>query len=393
MGILDNVKVVDFTHAYSGPFCSMNLADYGAEVIKIERIQGGDQARSWGPFKDDYSGYYASFNRGKKSVTLNIACPDGRKVIFDLIREADIVISNFKAGTLEKYGMGYEQMKRINPEIIYARLSGFGTQGELSAYAAYDNVIQGMSGIMDLNGFPDGDPTKIGPAIGDSYSGLVLLIGILIAYYHRLKTGEGQKIDATMLGSLITSLEYPIMEYTNLNKLVSRMGNRNPYYAPGDVYKTKDGYIAVSAKDDAQWETFCRTLEAEALLEKEEYETNELRLAHADQLKEDLEKLFAEHGMHEIEQSLEQAGIAAAHVMGIEEALEDEHLLARKMVIDVEDPGVGPIKLVGNPIKLSESKPVTDIPSPLLGENTEEILAEIGYTEEDINQLREEGVI
>lgn len=393
MGILDNVKVVDFTHAYSGPFCSMNLADYGAEVIKIERIQGGDQARSWGPFKDDYSGYYASFNRGKKSVTLNIACPDGRKVIFDLIREADIVISNFKAGTLEKYGMGYEQMKRINPEIIYASLSGFGTQGELSAYAAYDNVIQGMSGIMDLNGFPDGDPTKIGPAIGDSYSGLVLLIGILIAYYHRLKTGEGQKIDATMLGSLITSLEYPIMEYTNLNKLVSRMGNRNPYYAPGDVYKTKDGYIAVSAKDDAQWETFCRTLEAEALLEKEEYETNELRLAHADQLKEDLEKLFAEHGMHEIEQSLEQAGIAAAHVMGIEEALEDEHLLARKMVIDVEDPGVGPIKLVGNPIKLSESKPVTDIPSPLLGENTEEILAEIGYTEEDINQLREEGVI
>lgn len=393
MGILDNIKVVDFTHAYSGPFCSMNLADYGAEVIKIERIQGGDQARSWGPFKNDYSGYYASFNRGKKSVTLNIACPDGRKVIFDLIREADIVISNFKAGTLEKYGMGYEQMKRINPEIIYASLSGFGTQGELSAYAAYDNVIQGMSGIMDLNGFPDGDPTKIGPAIGDSYSGLVLLIGILIAYYHRLKTGEGQKIDATMLGSLITSLEYPIMEYTNLNKLVSRMGNRNLYYAPGDVYKTKDGYIAVSAKDDAQWETFCRTLEAEALLEKEEYETNELRLAHADQLKEDLEKLFAEHGMHEIEQNLEQAGIAAAHVMGIEEALEDEHLLARKMVIDVEDPGVGPIKLVGNPIKLSESKPVTDIPSPLLGENTEEILAEIGYTEEDINQLREEGVI
>ena len=289
--------------------------------------------------------------------------------------------------------MGYEQMKRVNPEIIYASLSGFGTQGELSAYAAYDNVIQGMSGIMELNGFPDGDPTKIGPAIGDSYSGLVLLIGILIAYYHRLKTGEGQKIDATMLGSLITSLEYPIMEYTNLNKLVSRMGNRNPYYAPGDVYKTKDGYIAISVKDDVQWETFCKTLEADELLEKEEYRTNELRLAHADQLKEDLEALFAEDGMHEIEQNLEQAGIAASHVMGIEEALEDEHLLARKMVIDVEDPGVGPIKLVGNPIKLSESKPVTDIPSPLLGENTEEILAEIGYTEEEMNQLREDGVI
>ncbi len=393
MGILDNVKIVDFTHAYSGPFCSMNLADYGAEVIKIERIQGGDQARSWGPFKNDYSGYYASFNRGKKSVTLNIACPDGRKVVFNLIKDADIVISNFKAGTLEKYGMGYEQMKRVNPQIIYASLSGFGTKGELSAYAAYDNVIQGMSGIMELNGFPDGDPTKIGPAIGDSYSGLVLLIGILIAYYYRLKTGEGQKIDATMLGSLITSLEYPIMEYNNLNKPVSRMGNRNPYYAPGDVYRTKDGFLALSAKNDEQWEILCRVLEADGLLEKEEYKTNELRLAHTDLLKEDLEKLFAEHGMHELERNLEKAGIAASHVMGIEEALEDEHLLARKMIIDVEDPGVGPIKLVGNPIKLSENKPVTDIPSPLLGEHTKEVLAEIGYPEEEINRLREEGVI
>lgn len=393
MGILDNVKVVDFTHAYSGPFCSMNLADYGAEVIKIEKVQGGDQSRCWGPFKDDYSGYYASFNRGKKSVTLNIACPNGRKVIMDLIKDADIVISNFKAGTLEKYGMGYEQMKKVNPGIIYASLSGFGTKGELAAYAAYDNVMQGMSGIMELNGFPDGDPTKIGPAIGDSYSGLVLLIGILIAYYHRLNTGEGQKVESTMLGSLITSLEYPIMEYTNLNKVVSRMGNRNPYYAPGDVYKTKDGFVAVSVKNDEQWEKFCETLEAESLLEEEKYSTNELRMKHVEQLTEDIEAVLANHGMHEVEQSMEQAGLAVSHVMDIKEALDDDHLKSRNMVIEVNDPGVGPIKLVGNPIKLSGSTPITDIPSPLLGANTKEVLEEIGYTEEDIDKLREEGVI
>lgn len=393
MAIFDNVKVIDFTHAYSGPFCTMNLADYGAEVIKIERIDGGDQARGWGPFKNDYSAYYASFNRGKKSVTLNIASEEGREVIMELVKDADIVISNFKAGTLDRYGLGYEEMKAVKPDLIYAVLSGFGTKGELSAYAAYDNVIQGMSGIMELNGFLDKDPTKIGPAIGDSYSGLVLMIGILIAYYNRLKTGKGQKIDSTMLGALITSLEGPIMEYANKGKLMHRMGNRNPYYAPGDVYKTEDGYVAVSVKDDGQWIKFCDALDLKELKIDERYSTNESRMKNVENLTQDIESAFASMTMEHIEGALEKEGIAAAHIMGILEALEDEHLKARDMVIDVEDEILGNMKLVGNPIKLSKEQPVTDIPSPTLGQHTHEVMAELGYTEEEISRLEENGII
>jgi beta-alanine coA-transferase len=209
MGFLDGVKVVDFTHAYAGPFCSLFLADYGAEVIKIERVDGGDQARTWGPFKNDYSAYYASFNRGKKSITLDIKSKEGQKIIYDLIKDADIVCSNFKAGTLEKYGVGYDQMKQVKPDIIYATISGFGTKGELSKYPAYDNVIQAMSGIMDVNGFADKGPTKIGPAIGDSYTGLLLLLGLMIAFHHRQKTGKGQQIDVTMLGRCLDFWNIP----------------------------------------------------------------------------------------------------------------------------------------------------------------------------------------
>ena len=190
MQLLKGVKVLDFTHAYAGPYCTMELADFGAEVIKIEKIQGGDQARSWGPFKNNNSAYYASFNRGKKSIGLDISSDEGKKIIMDLVKDTDIVVSNFKHGTLEKFGLGYEDMKEVKKDIIFATLNGFGDKGPLSKFAAYDNVIQAMSGIMDLTGFPDRIPTKIGPAIGDSYSGLVLLLGIVMAYYHKLKTGE-----------------------------------------------------------------------------------------------------------------------------------------------------------------------------------------------------------
>ena len=195
MGMLDGVKVLDFTLAYAGPFCTMTMADFGAQVIKIEKVSGGDQARGWGPFKNGYSGYYASFNRGKQSLPLDLRAPEAKEIIRRLIAESDIICSNFKAGTLEKMGFSYEEVRKIKPDIIYAELSGFGNKGALSAYAAYDNVMQAVSGVMDLNGFPDGVPQKIGPAIGDSYSGLVLLMGITIAYYRKLRTGQGRLPD------------------------------------------------------------------------------------------------------------------------------------------------------------------------------------------------------
>ena len=390
MGFLDGVKVVDFTHAYAGPFCSLFLADYGAEVIKIERVDGGDQARTWGPFKNEYSAYYASFNRGKKSITLDIKSEEGQKIIYDLIKDADIVCSNFKAGTLEKYGVGYEQMKKIKPDIIYATISGFGTKWELAKYAAYDNVIQAMSGVMDVNGFADKGPTKIGPAIGDSYSGLLLLLGLMIAYYNRQKTGKGQQVDVTMLGALFGLLEYPVLEYANNGNVLSRSDNASQYSAPNDIFKTKDDYVAVSVKNDAQWEEFC---ERTGLVNTPELQTNAERLKKKELLKELIEKRFSALTAKEAEALFDGSGVAASSVMGIVESLENPHLLERNMVIEVNDPVMGPVKLVGDPIHLSENTPITDIPSPTLGENTDEILARLGYTADAIKALREKKVV
>ena len=393
MGIFENIKVIDFTHAYSGPFCSMNLADQGAEVIKIERPDGGDQARTWGPFKNNYSAYYASFNRGKKSMTLNIATEEGQKIISQLVRGADIVCSNFKAGTLEKYGIGYEQMRKVKPDIIYATLSGFGTKGPLSRFAAYDNVMQATSGIMDMNGFPDKGPTKIGPAIGDSYSGLMLLIGLAIAYYHRLKTGQGQQVDTTMLGSLYTMLEFPVLEYANNGVCMTRGGNTSPYYAPGDCYPVKDGFFALSVKNDAMWRAFCGALGLDPEGPDGIFATNALRLAHRQELDAVLLPIFSRCTKKELENLMGEAQVPGAAVMGIEAALRDPHLLARDMVITVDDPALGDLKLVGNPIRLSESRANVSRPSPTLGQHTEAILTEMGYSSGEIAALRQKGVI
>lgn len=393
MSLLEGVKVLDFTHAYAGPYCTMNLADFGAEVIKIERCDHGDQARLWGPFKNNYSGYYSSFNRGKKSLSLNIASPEGKEIIFDLVKKADIVCSNFKAGTLERFGMGYEQMKEIKPDIIYASISGFGTKGEFSKFAAYDNVIQALAGVMDLTGFPDKTPTKVGPAIGDSYSGLMLLLGIVLAYYHKLNTGLGQKVEATMLGSLYTMAEYPILEYANSGKKITRMGNNNPYYAPADAYKCSDGYMAISIKNDSMWKDFCNALGMREFINSPLFMNNELRIKNKTLLKEIIEVKLSSKTRADIESLLNQANIPAAGVISIVEALEDPQLKARNMVIDVDDPGVGSIKLVGNPIKLSKNTPILNIPSPLLGQDTDSILNKLGYSAANIEELRKNNVV
>lgn len=390
MQLLKGVKVLDFTHAYAGPYCTMELADFGAEVIKIEKIQGGDQARSWGPFKNNNSAYYASFNRGKKSIGLDISSDEGKKIIMDLVKDTDIVVSNFKHGTLEKFGLCYEDMKEVKKDIIFATLNGFGDKGPLSKFAAYDNVIQAMSGIMDLTGFPDRIPTKIGPAIGDSYSGLVLLLGIVMAYYHKLKTGEGQRVDATMLGSLVTMADYQILEYANKKKKISRMGNSNPYYVPGNIYKCKDGYIAISLKNDADWNLFCQKMN---LNSPNSFASNDERLQHRNDVDNFVQQAVKDKTRAEIEHLVHDANLCVYGVINIVEALDDPQLNARNMIIEVDDPGVGPVKLVGNPIKMSKNPPITNIPSPKLGQHTDEILESLSYDKKTIQQLRDNNII
>lgn len=234
-----------------------------------------------------------------------------------MVKDADIVCSNFKAGTMEKYGVGYDEMKKFKPDIIYASISGFGTQGTLSKFAAYDNVIQAISGIMDVNGFADKGPTKIGPAIGDSYSGLILYLGIFIAYYHRLRTRRGQKVDVTMLGSLYTLLEYPILEYTNSGKTISRSGNTSHYHAPCDTFQVQGGYVALTVKNDAMWETFCKKMSLQHLFEDKNFQTNERRVANKQRLKEILLPVFAEKTMDEMEGFFSDTDIPMSPVIAL----------------------------------------------------------------------------
>ena len=387
---LEDVRIIALEQYGAGPFGSVHLADLGAQVIKIEKVSGGDQARGWGPFKNGYSGYYASFNRGKQSLPLDLRAPEAKEIIRRLIAESDIICSNFKAGTLEKMGFSYEEVRKIKPDIIYAELSGFGNKGALSAYAAYDNVMQAVSGVMDLNGFPDGVPQKIGPAIGDSYSGLVLLMGITIAYYRKLRTGQGCRVDATMLGSLITALEYPVMEYTDCGNLLHRDGNRSPWYAPGDVYRAKNSYVALSVKTDAMWQTFCQRT---GFPQKADYQTAALRLEHRDALKTDLEAFLRDTTGKELEAKLAGTNIPVAEVMGIAESLRDPQLLARDMVITVKDPVLGDIQLVGDPMKLSENPVKTDVPSPTLGQDTKAILLGLGYRQEELDDMKHHNII
>lgn len=393
MSIFEGVKVVDFTHAYAGPFATLNLADFGAEVIKIERRGSGDVSRGWGPFKNDNSGYYSSFNRGKKSITLNIKKEEGKKIIFDLVKDADIVVSNFKAGTLDKIGIGYETMKKIKPDIIYATISGFGEKGVLSSFAAYDNVVQAVSGIMDVTGFEDKDPTKIGPAIGDSYTGLMLFMGIAIAYYNRMKTGKGQKVDTTMLGSLMNLLGEPIIAQTGLSKKVTRKGNSNFHYAPCDAYKVKDGYITLAVKNQKMWETFAQTIKREDLLKDERFKSNQARIENRKVLDEIINEAIKDEEKKELERLMIEKEIPCAAVSGIAEAFENEHLISRDMIKFLDDKGTGKIAVVGNPMKMEKDLPVIEEPSPLLGEHTEEILSKLGYDSEKIEELKNKEVI
>lgn len=393
MRILEGVKVIDFTHAYAGPYASLNLVDFGAEVIKIERVGKGDQSRSWGPFKNGHSGYYASFNRGKKSITLDMKSKEGREIIFNLVKDADIVCSNFKVGTLESCGIGYDEMKKIKPDIIYASISGFGNAGPLSKFAAYDNVVQAMSGIMDVTGFKEGIPTKIGPAIGDSFAGAVLLLGITIAYYNKLNTGKGQKVDVTMLGTLFSMLEKPILEYTAFGNKISRMGNCTPYQAPNDTYKVKDGFVSLGIKNEDMWNTFCDVIEKPELIDNLKFKDNNARVNNKKELKEIIEECFVQKTKEEVTSQLGKYKIPCAPVLNIKEAFDDPQLKARDMIVEFDDPSIGKIKLVGNPIKLSKTPAVLEKPSPLLGENTNEILGNMGYSDKDIEVLRDKKVI
>lgn len=392
---LTGVKVVDFTQAHAGSLCTMLLADFGAEVIKIERPGVGDLARYWSPFKNESSGYYAYLNRGKKSIGINGGTEEGRKILLDLIKDADVVTENFKYGSMERMGLSYEKIKEVNPEIIYASLNGYGQTGPMKQTIGLDLQLQAGSGLMDRTGFADGAPTKAGPAMGDQLSGTYMATAIMLALIAKKKTGKGQKIDIAILDCLFSILEAAPITYCMTGSVPERVGNSYPSISPYDTFKAKDGYVAIGISTDSQWRKFCDALGMDDLKADERYMTNESRGDHyEDGLKQAIEKVTGTMSKFEIEEKLRNARLACGAVYTVSEAMETEQIKVRKMLAKVYDEGIGEeICIPGTVIKMSDTPGGFIEGAPNLGKHTRQYLTQLGYSEEEIQALAEKKII
>jgi len=391
---LEGIKVLDFTQAHAGSLATMLLADFGAEVIKIERAGVGDLARYWEPLKGDKSGYYAFLNRNKKSIGLDAFSEEGRAIIYKLVKEVDVVCENFKYGSMQRMGFDYDTMKEINPGIIYASLNGFGQTGTMKNVIGLDLQLQAMSGIMDRTGFSDGPPTRIGAAFGDHLSGTYMAMAINLALINKKKTGLGQRIDIAILDSLCSVLEENPVTQSLKGEIQERTGNSYPGLVPYDSFKTSDGYISVAVSTDKQWQSFCQALDLISLAEDPAFKTNEGRVDNYNRvLKPLLEQRFTTISKTEAEDRLLAAGIPCARVNSIKEAMSCEQILSRAMLVEVEDKEVGKIKFPGIAIKLGRTPGEVVWTAPLMGEHTNDYLKGLGFCSFEINNLVKSKVV
>jgi CoA:oxalate CoA-transferase len=393
---LEGVRVLDLTQAYSGPFCTMHLADHGAEVIKIERTGAGDQSRTWGPFKNDFSAYFALINRNKKGITLDLSLEKGRMAFLELARQADVVVENFRVGTMEKLGIGYEEIKKLNPRIIYASISGFGLTGTYAQRPCYDIVAQAMSGMMSVTGHPDGPPVKIGPSVADNYSGTYLALGILMALYQRERTGEGRRLDVAMVDTLFSVMENFVVEYTVGGRTPRRLGNVDPGIAPFDSFRAKDGEFIMGCGTNRFWAALCGLMGREDLVNDPLYETNAKRCDnYLPGLKKIIEDWSSALTVDEVEERLVGAGIPFGRILTIPEIAEHEIIKTRNMLWEVYQPGMdSKIRIAGSVIKMHGLPDGPQKAAPQLGEDTREVLRRVaGYSMEKIDEFSREQVI
>lgn len=377
-GPLEGVTVIDLTHVLAGPYCTMILADLGARVIKIEHPDQGDDARQIGPFVKDRSAYFLSLNRGKQSIALDLKADADREIFESLLEGADIVVENFRPGSMERLGYGWEALHLRYPRLIYAAVSGFGHTGPYAQRPAYDMVVQAMGGIMSLTGAAQGEPTRVGTSVGDLSAGLFTSIGITTALYHRARTGEAQKIDVAMLDCQVAMLENAIACYRATGEVPGPIGSRHPSITPFGMFATRDGFIVITAGNDPLFVKLCKTLERAELPAREDFATNAARTKHETALKAELERSLRERDTSDWLARLEAAGVPCGPINDIAQVLEDPQIRARNMIVKTRDPEIGEFELAGNPIKLSafpdpESRP----PAPELDGSRRQILEEL----------------
>lgn len=400
---LEGITVLDFTQAYNGPYGTMNLADNGARVIKVERPFGGDQSRYWGPhpkpekrkklLNNGTSAYFAIYNRNKESIAVDLGVKEGIEIIKKLYAEVDVVVENFKFGTMDKLGIGYDVAQEINPEIIFVSASGYGQNGPLARNTAYDNVIECMSGYMEAMGYTD-RPLRSGASVGDSYTGLNAFLGAVLACYRKKVTGNGSRVDVAMLDTMFAANEYGVLPYSILGETVKRFGNARPYETvPYDSFDCRDGLIVVGINSEEQWPSFCKAIGMDELAQDERFATNDLRCENYDLFNEIVKPRIAEMLIQEALDAFERELVPASKVMLPLEGLESEHFKSRDMVIELDDSNIGRYRSFGIPIKYSKTSGGVYKSSPLLGEDTRSVLKEIGYTEECIRQMIEAEVI
>ena len=389
---LEGVRVLDCSQILAGPFCSMLLADMGADVIKIEKPNGGDDTRRMGPpFIDTESAAFLAMNRNKRSIVLNFKEPSGVQAMKTLVKDADIVIENYRTGTMARLGLGYEDLKNINPGIIYCSISGFGRTGPYANRGGFDLVAQGMSGLMSITGVPNSPPVKVGVPIADMNAGMFATYGILTAYINKLRTKKGQYLEISLLEAAIAYTVWESAGYFATGDIAEPLGSSHRNSAPYQALKTKDGHINVGAPNQSNWERFANAIERSDLVTRNEFKDNASRLVNRESLERELELTLTTKNSSEWLEVLEKSGVPAGPILNISEVWNDPQVEARNMKVTLDHPTAGKITNIGLAAKLYNTPGRITKPAPLLGEHTREILVDAGYSKKNIEDLIDSG--
>ncbi len=405
MKALDHLRVLDLSRVLAGPFLAQNLADFGADVIKVERPHHGDETRTFPPYVKDADGkdtedsaYFMTLNRGKRSITLDIATPEGQKIVKQLAATSDVLIENYKVGDLKRYGLDYESIRAINPRIVYCSITGFGQTGPYKQRPGYDYIFQAMSGLMSLNGGPDelpgGGPAKVGLAICDVMTGMYASFAVMTAIAAREKTGEGQYIDMSLLDTTIAAISHINMNYLVGGIVPKRMGTGHPSIVPYQMFQAKDGPMVLAVGNNGQFAKLCTLLGLPTLIDDARFLTNPLRVQHREVLVPLLQAAFSHKTIDEWIETLTPAGVPCGPLYDLEQVFDDPHVRHRDMAMRIPHPRAGSVPALRNPARLSATPPSIDRPAPALGEHTREVLLEVlGLSEDEIEDLARRGIV
>ena len=394
-GPLAGIRVVDLTRILAGPYCTQALADAGADVVKVEEPGKGDDTRGWGPpFVEGESTYFLSVNRGKRGVTLNLKDPRGHDLLWRLVDHADVLVENFRPGTLDRLGFSYEAVHTRRPTLVYASVSGYGPDGPWGGRPGYDAVVQGEGGLMSITGAPDGPPFKVGASLVDVLAGMTAFQGILLGLLERHSTGEGTRVEATLLESLLPTLTYQASAWLLAGKVPTRLANRHPSLAPYETFAAEDGHVVVGVGNETLWRSFCAVIGREALADDPRFDTNARRVVNYDALRAVLAPILESRTVDHWMTALAGAGIPCGRVRTVAEALESPQVAARGLLLEVDHPRAGRGRYVGSPIALGARGRGSSRPPPLLGQHTEEVLREwLGLSPAEVGDLSHEGVV